>query len=34
MQLEPAPDAAHFVHYEQPDLAADRVRRFFASLPQ
>jgi pimeloyl-ACP methyl ester carboxylesterase len=31
-ELEPAPGAGHFVHYERPDLANDRITRFFAGL--
>jgi epoxide hydrolase 4 len=28
-----AEGSGHFVHYEEPDLAATEIRRFFASLP-
>ncbi len=31
-ELEPAPGAGHFVHYERPDLANDRITRFFSGL--
>jgi len=31
-ELEPASGAGHFVHYERPDLANDRVSRFFSGL--
>jgi pimeloyl-ACP methyl ester carboxylesterase len=30
--FEPAPGAGHFVHYERPDLANDRITRFFSGL--
>ena len=31
-ELEPAPGAGHFVHYERPELANDRITRFFSGL--
>lgn len=31
-ELEPAPGAGHFVHYERPDLANARISRFFSGL--
>ena len=31
-ELEPAPGAGHFVHYERPDPANDRIPRFFSGL--
>jgi pimeloyl-ACP methyl ester carboxylesterase len=31
-EFEPAPGAGHFVHYERPDLANDRITRFFSGL--
>ena len=31
-ELEPASGAGHFVHYERPDLANDRITRFFSGL--
>ena len=31
-EFEPAPGAGHFVHYERPDLANDRITRFFSEL--
>ena len=31
-EMEPAPGAGHFVHYERPDLANDRITRFFSGL--
>ena len=31
-ELERAPGAGHFVHYERPDLANERITRFFSGL--
>ena len=31
-EFEPAPGAGHFVHYERPALANDRITRFFSGL--
>ncbi len=31
MDVEPAEHAGHFVHHERPDLAAERIRGFFAA---
>jgi pimeloyl-ACP methyl ester carboxylesterase len=31
-ELEPAPGAGHFVHYERPELANGRITRFFSGL--
>jgi len=31
-EFEPASGAGHFVHYERPDLANDRITRFFSGL--
>jgi pimeloyl-ACP methyl ester carboxylesterase len=32
--LEPAEDAGHYVAYERPQLAIDRIRNFFTPLAE